>query len=67
MDLTKRLLCLFALSLGLVACSGGGGDGSQEVNPPPVAVACIPADASTHGECGTVLLGLTDDDGDFLN
>ncbi len=68
MDLTKRLLCLLALSLGLAACSSGsGGDGSQGVNPPPVAAVCDPADASTHGECGTVLLGLTDDDGDFLN
>ena len=69
MDLTKRILCLVALSFGLVACSGGSGsgDGSQGVTPPPVAAACDPAVASTHGECGTVLLGLTDDDGDFLN
>ena len=66
MDLTKRFLCLMALSLGLAAC-GGGGNGPAELVPPPVAAACIPADASTHGECGTVLLGLTDADGDFLN
>ncbi|MEM9208117.1 MAG: hypothetical protein AAGA61_02630 [Pseudomonadota bacterium] len=67
MDLTKRFLCLVALSLGLAACSGGGGEGSQTLTPPPIAAVCDPADASTHDECGTVLLGLTDDDGDFLN
>ena len=48
----------------MVACGGGAGTTVTE----PVATAeCDPADASTHSECGTVLVALTDADGDFLN
>ena len=28
---------------------------------------CDPANAATHSECGTVYIGLTDADGDFVN
>ena len=66
MNLTLRSLCLIALSLGLAACSSGSGS-PQGSNPPPVSAGCDPANPATHSECGTVLLGLTDDDGDFLN
>jgi len=49
----------------LAAC--GGGAGSSE-NPDSVAAgSCDPADASTIAECGTVMVALTDADGDFLN
>ena len=57
-----------ALVLGtliLAACSGGG-DTSSNPDPGTIA-ACDPANAATHDECGTVYIGLTDADGDFLN
>jgi hypothetical protein len=60
-----RRAALLLGALTLTACSGGAGTGS---NPNPDAIAaCNPADSSTHNECGTVLIGLTDADGDFLN
>ncbi len=60
-----RRATLLLGALILAACSGGAGTSS---NPGPGATAtCDPADASTHNECGTVLIGLTDADGDFLN
>jgi hypothetical protein len=61
---TGRAALLLA-ALTLTACSGGS---STSATPDPVALAaCDPADATTHNECGTVLIGLTDADGDFLN
>ena len=62
---TLRNLCLLFAPLVLVACGGGGS--SEATTPPPVAAACDPADPATHDQCGTVLIGLTDADGDFLN
>ncbi|MDJ0760716.1 MAG: hypothetical protein QNJ19_15070 [Woeseiaceae bacterium] len=59
-----RNLGLLIAPLVLVACGGGG---SSETSVPPVAAVCDPANPATHDECGTVLLGLTDADGDFLN
>ena len=53
-----------ALVLG--AC-GGGGAGKTANIPPPAAASCDPADPSTSAECGSVLIGFTDADGDFLN
>ena len=47
----------------LAACGGGSSE-----NPDSVAAgSCDPADASTIAECGTVMVALTDADGDFLN
>ncbi len=57
---------LFTLALLLSACGGGGGGGGQAETPPAVAV-CDPADSSTFAECGTLFVGLTDADGDFLS
>ncbi len=53
-------------ALMLAACGGGS---SSVDNPPPQpqAQSCDPANAATHAECGTVIIGLTDADGDFLN
>jgi hypothetical protein len=65
MNLKPRLLYSLAVSLLLVACSGGGN--SPQTSNPPVSAGCDPANPATHSECGTVLLGLTDADGDFLN
>lgn len=59
-----RNAALTAIALLLSAC--GGGSGSDPVaSPEPVA--CDPTDPSTFAECGTVFVGLTDADGDFLN
>jgi hypothetical protein len=54
-----------ALVLALGAC-GGGSDPAPDA-PGGQAGTCVPADPSTAGECGTLLLGLTDADGDFLS
>ena len=51
------------LTAVLTAC-GGGGSTPQALA--PVAAECNPNDPSTVAECGTVLIGLTDGDGDFL-
>ena len=58
-----RRATLFLSTLILAACSGGN---SSTPDPDAIA-ACDPADPATHNECGTVLIGLTDADGDFLN
>ncbi len=48
----------------MAACGGGGG--STATNDPAPAAACDPTDATTFEACGTVLVGLTDADGDFI-
>ena len=56
---------LLLAALVLTACGGGAGTSS---NPTPNPTAsCDPNDSATHDECGTVLIGFTDADGDFLN
>jgi hypothetical protein len=58
---------LFSLALMLTAC-GGGGAADTTTTPPPVAAAdCVPENPDTYSECGTVFIGMTDADGDFLN
>lgn len=47
----------------LAACSSGGNNADA---PAPLA-ACDPDNPATANECGTVLVGFTDADGDFLN
>lgn len=49
----------------LTACGGGASTPSSQDT--GATSACIPADSATHDECGTLLVGLTDADGDFLN
>jgi hypothetical protein len=60
---TKGLLLAFAMTLA--AC--GGGAGMTATNTSVAIVECNPDDPATHDECGTVVIGLTDADGDFLN
>lgn len=62
---TWQLCALVALTCLLAAC-GGGSSESPVTEPTPVA-ACSPGDPATVSECGTLLLGLTDADGDFLS
>ncbi len=56
-----------ALTVIVLAIAGCGGGASTTTNDNPVAAQCIPADPSTAAECGTLLVGLTDADGDFLS
>ena len=58
-------MALMLLTLVLTAC--GGGVGTSAEPEPPVVAACVPSDPSTAAECGTVIIGLTDADGDFLS
>ena len=61
---TWMSVALMLIALALSACGGSSGT-TNEVTPPVVAQ-CNPADPSTVGECGTLIVGLTDADGDFL-
>ncbi len=58
-------MALMLIALALSACGGGAGTTSTEE--PPIVAQCNPADPSTAGECGTLIIGLTDADGDFLS
>lgn len=57
---------LLLLSLAALVAGCGSGGPSTESAPPPAAV-CNPNDPATAAECGTLLIGLTDADGDFLS
>ncbi|MGI9260558.1 MAG: hypothetical protein ACR2QR_00910 [Woeseiaceae bacterium] len=61
--MSMTLLVIAAL---LSACGGGASTTTSDPQP-PVAGQCIPSDPSTASECGTVIIGLTDADGDFLS
>ena len=56
-----------ALTVIFLAIAGCGGGASTTTDDPPVAAQCVPSDPSTAAECGTLYLGLTDADGDFLS
>ncbi|MGI9270477.1 MAG: hypothetical protein ACR2QT_01785 [Woeseiaceae bacterium] len=56
-------VALLLTALFISACGGGA---STTANQDPTAT-CDPADPATFDECGTVLIGFTDADGDFLN
>ena len=60
-----RTVAVLLTALVLAACGGGA---STTAGQDPIQTAsCDPADPSTFDECGTILIGLTDADGDFLN
>ena len=65
----KRLKWTTAFAaLFILAACGGGADTTTNTPTPPVAAAeCDPSNPDTHDECGTVMIALTDADGDFLN
>jgi hypothetical protein len=56
---------LLAVTLIFTAC--GGGSGTTDLSGSVPTAACDPNDSSTHSACGTVLVALTDADGDFVN
>ena len=55
---------LLVIAVLLTACGGGA---STTSSGPTTGLGCDPDNAATHDECGTVIVGLTDADGDFLN
>ena len=63
MNIARQGLLLVLATL-LTACGGGA---STSANNPISAQGCDPGNPATHEECGTVIIGLTDADGDFLN
>ncbi|MEL7448049.1 MAG: hypothetical protein AAFN78_02510 [Pseudomonadota bacterium] len=66
-DNARRLFLVTLLSLGAAACGGGGG-GTSTTTAPPVADAPDPTPpVSDCGDCGELILALTDADGDFLS
>ena len=58
-------VALMLIALALSACDGGAGV-SNTMEAAAVAE-CNPADPGTAGECGTLIIGLTDADGEFLS
>ncbi len=66
----KGLLITFFL-ISLSACGGGNGGGDEPLLEEVAVVAessCITSDAqNTSNNCGTLLVGITDADGDFLS
>jgi hypothetical protein len=57
-------MALTLMAVALSACSGGTGSSTVE---PPTSSQCIPGDPATAENCGTLIIGLTDGDGDFLS
>ena len=57
-------LFMLAILATLSACGGGAGTTTDDGL---VTAVCDPSDPSTFAECGTVMIALTDADGDFLN
>ena len=62
--ITRMLAALIFVAFALSACSGGTGTASSE---PLLASECIPGNPGTADQCGTLIIGLTDGDGDFLS
>lgn len=56
-------VALVIAALMVTGCGGGGT--STDPASGPIASVCDPSDPATAGECGTLILGLTDADGDF--
>ena len=65
--LTIGRTALLLTALAFAGCGGGAGTGTTSSSDPTPTAVCDPNDQSTFNECGTVLLGITDADGDFLN
>lgn len=55
-----------ALTATVLAIAGCGGGADTVNNDNPLAAECIPGDPTTVAACGTLYVGMTDADGDFL-
>jgi len=68
---TRKLIVWLTMLLAtdvLTACAGESSPPEiPVVNSPVVNAECVPGDPATFAECGTVMVALTDADGDFLN
>ena len=64
---TRTLAILAAMIFSMLALTACGGGSGTTVNDPVAVVECNPADPSSFAECGSVMIALTDADGDFLN
>lgn len=65
--LTRFALWMTMLVTLAILSACGGGAATESSDPPVVNLVCDPDDATTFDECGTVMVALTDADGDFLN
>jgi hypothetical protein len=64
---TRKLAIWMTMLLTLLVLTACGG-GAQSTADVPIAIAeCDPNNSATSSECGTVIIALTDADGDFLN
>ena len=62
-----QVAAVLAGALSLAACGGSGGSGDSGPSGGDTASQiCDPADSQTLDNCGSVYIGLTDADGDFL-
>lgn len=60
-----RMAAILLAGIMLAACSGG--NNTPATPTAAQSVVCDPENPATFDECGTVLVGFTDADGDFLN
>ena len=64
---TRKFANWMTLILAVLVLGACGGSVGEDTANPVAAAECDPDDASTHAECGSVLIALTDADGDFIN
>ena len=62
---TLAIWTTMLLALAVLTACGGGAETSAE--PPVASAVCDPGDSTTFSECGTLIVAMTDADGDFLN
>lgn len=64
---TRKLALWTTLLLSLFIFTACGGGASTSATTPVAAIECDPLNPATFSECGSVMIALTDADGDFLN
>ena len=60
----RTWVALMTIAVLVTACGGGT---STATNQAATAAECVPGDPATAAECGTLYVGMTDADGDFLS
>ncbi len=64
---TRKLAVWTTLVLTVLILSACGGGAGTTASDPVAALECDPNNPATFAECGSVMIALTDADGDFLN